>query len=270
MTEAPRPATSGLVAARQLRIRPGLRGPAEPTLGTWVKLPTLETLELIADAGFEFVVIDMEHSPLGLETVYQLVFGAQALGMAALIRVADRSGSLYQRLLDSGADGILVPQVSTVEEAEAAVAGMTFAPAGRRGLGVTARAGRWGLAGLSGYLATGTDIVRGVQIEDIGALRDHERFLEVDGLDAVFLGMGDLTVSSGRSADDPEISELTDRLIAATRARGLPCGTAVGDVAGAVAAAERGFSFVMVSNDTSIFAAAVSAIGSDAIARLHR
>jgi 2-dehydro-3-deoxyglucarate aldolase/4-hydroxy-2-oxoheptanedioate aldolase len=269
MNDAAQPFPGTLMANRSSRIRPGLRRPGPATLGTWVKLPTLETLEMIAAAGFEFIVIDMEHSPLTLETAYKLIFGSQALGMAALIRVADRSGGLYQRLLDSGADGLLVPQVSTVEQARAAVSGMTFPPAGTRGMGATSRAGHWGLAGGPGYLATGSDIVRGIQIEDLDALREADRYLALDGLDAVFLGMGDLTMSSGRAFDDPEISRLTDRLISLANDRLIPCGTAVADARGAASAKARGFSFVMVSNDTTMFANAATSVARDALEALR-
>lgn len=254
---------------RDVRIRPGLRSPGKPTIGTWAKLPTLETLEVLAYAGFEFVVIDMEHAPLTLETVYKLIFGAQAMGMAAMIRVTDRSGNLYQRLLDAGADGILVPQVSSVELAKGAVAGMTFAPEGVRGMGATSRAGQWGLAG-PGYLQSGGDIVRAIQIEDLDSLRNVENFLNVDGLDAIFLGMGDLTMSSRRKVDDPEIVELTDAMIALATAKGLPCGTAVGTAEQAASAAERGFSFIMISNDTTMFANAAMTLGEDVLAALDR
>jgi 2-keto-3-deoxy-L-rhamnonate aldolase RhmA len=268
-TDSPSAHRRPLAAARDDRIRPGLREPGPPTFGTWVKLPTLETLEMLAQAGFEYVVIDMEHSPLTLESAYRLIFGAQALGMAALIRVADRSGNLYQRLLDSGADGILVPQVATVEQAQAAVAGMTFAPTGTRGMGVTARAGMWGVDGAAPYFDAANGIVRAIQIEDLDSLRDVERYLAIDGLDAVFLGMGDLTMSSGRRFDDPEIADLTERMIAAAAARRIPCGTAVGDAAGAAAAAAKGFSFIMVSNDTTMFGAAARTLATDVAAALR-
>jgi 2-dehydro-3-deoxyglucarate aldolase/4-hydroxy-2-oxoheptanedioate aldolase len=223
-----------------------------------VKLETLETMELLAEAGFEFVVIDLEHSPLTLQSAYKLFVVAQSLGMTALVRVPDRSGNYLQRVLDSGVDGVLVPQVSTVDEAATAIGQMTFSPTGTRGMGGTSRAGRWGLDGAAGYVAKGETIIRGVQVESLPILADIEPLLDIDGLDAVFCGMGDLTLSTGRKADDPELMELTANLLSQTKARGLPCGTAVGDAAGAAAAAERGYSFIMVSNDTSIFARASS------------
>ncbi len=239
----------------------GLRRPGRTTFGTWVKLPSLETLELLAGAGFEFVVVDMEHSPLTLSFTYQAIVVAQALGMTALVRVPDRSGSHLQRLLDCGADGILVPQVSTPDEARRSVSQMVFSPGGQRGLGSTSRAGRWGLASTADYVGRGDHLVRAIQLEDRGALEDMDAILDTPGLNAVFLGMGDLTLSTGLPADAPELQELTERLLASTRVRGLPCGTAVGDAAAAAAAADRGFSFVMVSNDATIFAKAANELG---------
>ncbi len=88
-----------------------------------------------------------------------------------------------------------------------------------------------------------------------------EHILDTPGLNAVFLGMGDLSMSTGLPATSPELQGLADRLLAAANARGLPCGTAVGDANGAVAAAARGYSFVMVSNDATIFARAAVELG---------
>jgi len=251
------------VADRSERVPSGLRTTGSATFGTWVKLPTIETVELLAGAGFEFVVVDLEHSPLGLETAARLVFAAQALGMAALVRVPDLSGSLYQRLLDCGADGLLVPRVATVDEVTAAVAGTTFSPEGHRGMGITSRAGTWGLARLADYRAAGETVVRCVQIEDLDALRRVDALAAVPGLGAIFLGMGDLLMSCGRAADDPEIVELTDRFVAAANTHGLACGTAVGDADAAAAAVQQGFSFVMVSNDATIFGRAAAGLADD-------
>lgn len=240
------------------RVPAGLRRPGPPTFGTWVKLATLETLELLAVAGFEFIVVDMEHSPLTLESAYRLIFGAQSMGMTALVRVPDRSGNYIQRVLDAGADGVLVPQVSCLAEAEAAVRQMTFPPDGSRGMGGTSRAGRWGLAGQADYRATGDRLVRAIQLEDRAVLEAVEPLLDVAGLGAVFLGMGDLTLSTGLPADHPELVALTENLLRQCTARGLPAGTAVGDADAAARAAAQGFSFIMVSNDTTLFARAVA------------
>ena len=100
-----------------------------------------------------------------------------------------------------------------------------------------------------------------MQLEDVGALAQMDEILDVANLNAVFLGTGDLSLSSGLPASAPELQGLADKLLAATAARGLPCGTAVGDVDAAHAAAERGFSFVMVSNDATMFGRAAVELG---------
>jgi 2-keto-3-deoxy-L-rhamnonate aldolase RhmA len=251
------------VIVRQRNIPAGLKRPGECAFGTWVKFPSMEAVELLGRAGFDYVVVDMEHSPLTLETAYGLIFTAQACGMAALVRVPDRSGSHVQRVLDAGADGILVPQVSSVEQATTCVRQMIFSPRGVRGTGGTSRAGGWGLDGAASYVADGDEIVRGIQIEDLASLRAGAEYLAIDGLGAVFVGLGDLTLSSGLPADAPEIEEAITGLLDAATQRGIPCGTAVGTVAAATRAAERGFSFVMVSNDTTIFGQAATRIGTE-------
>jgi 2-keto-3-deoxy-L-rhamnonate aldolase RhmA len=253
-----------------VNIPDGLRRPGARTFGTWVKLPSLETLELIAGAGFEFIVVDLEHSPLSFDFTYQAIVVAQGLGMAAIVRVPDRSGSHIQRLLDAGADGLLVPQVSSAEVAHQSVSQMVFSPTGKRGMGATSRAGRWGLASRAEYLSRGDEIVRAVQLEDRQALENMDAILDTPGLNGAFLGMGDLTLSTGLAATADELQTLTDKLLAATASRALPCGTAVGDAASASAAFERGFSFVMVSNDATIFGQAVAELGAAVAADLNR
>ena len=121
------------------RVRSSGRG----LLGTWVKIPSLETMQLLGHAGFDFVVIDMEHAPHTLERGVELVFAAQAMGMVALVRLPDHTGMTIQPLLDGGADGLLVPRVTSPEIADAVTRRMVFAPKGERGLGATSRAGRW-------------------------------------------------------------------------------------------------------------------------------
>lgn len=106
-------------------------------VGTWVKIPALEPVEILADAGFDYIVIDQEHAPLTLEFAYQATVVAQGAGMSVLVRVPDRSGSHLQRLLDAGVDGILVPRVTSVAEATSAVRQMLFSPGGDRGIGIT-------------------------------------------------------------------------------------------------------------------------------------
>jgi 2,4-dihydroxyhept-2-ene-1,7-dioic acid aldolase len=108
-----------MTGPRTSRFRAALARPGGPALGTWVKLPATESVELLALAGFDFVVIDLEHAPLDLETTYRLVGTAAHLGMAPIVRVPALDGGIAQRVLDAGAEGIMLPHVDTVEQAEA-------------------------------------------------------------------------------------------------------------------------------------------------------
>jgi 2-dehydro-3-deoxyglucarate aldolase/4-hydroxy-2-oxoheptanedioate aldolase len=236
------------------RVRSSGRG----LLGTWVKIPSLETMQLLGHAGFDFVVIDMEHAPHTLERAVELVFAAQAMGMAALVRLPDHTGMTIQPLLDGGVDGLLVPRVVSPEIADSVTRRMVFAPKGERGLGATSRAGRWGLAPLPEYLARGDAGLRMIQLEDWRSLERAAEFAALEHVNGIFVGHGDLFLSSGKPASDPEVRALTARMLAATQDAGILSGVAVGTPQEARAHLDQGFSLVMVSNDTTMFGRAVA------------
>ena len=238
--------------------------PGTCRFGTWVKLTTPETMEILARVGFDFIVVDMEHAPHTFETAYRCIVQAQGLGMKALVRLPDDQGAYVQRILDSGADGVLIPRVCHAEDARACIEGMRFSPLGTRGLGITSRAGQWGLKPTPDYVRHGNTMVfRGVQLEDVDALQQAAQILSVDGVNAAFVGPGDLALSSGKPASHPDNVLLIDRLLELCRQKAIPCGTAVGDAAAARQARDRGFSFVMVSNDASIFAKAAASLAQE-------
>ena len=222
--------------------------------GTWVKIPALETVEILGRAGFDFIVIDMEHALHSLQTAYQAVVQAQAAGMAALVRMPDHSPSMAQKLLDAGADGLLIPRVESAEAARRALSGMCFPPQGSRGMGYTSRAALWGADSVASYLERGrTGITRIVQLEDAGAIEEIDTICGAPGLDGVFIGFGDLMLSTGLPRQDPAILALERRVLAAAAERGLPVGTAVQTPREALACRDAGYGFVMISADTTIF-----------------
>jgi 2-dehydro-3-deoxyglucarate aldolase/4-hydroxy-2-oxoheptanedioate aldolase len=236
-----------------------VRAPGACLFGTWAKLDSLETLEMLAFAGFDFVVVDSEHAPHTFQSAYRTIVAAQGFGMQALVRLPDQQGSDVQRILDAGADGVLVPRVRSVAEARAAMEGMIFSPRGARGMGITSRAGRWGMRPIPQYVAEGDErVLRAVQLEDPAALQAAGDILGVDGVNAAFVGLGDLSLVTGKPGSHPDNDALVDTLLARCRERGVPCGTAVGDAAAAKKSRDRGFSFVMVSNDASLFGRAAA------------
>ena len=231
-------------------------------VGTWVKIPTLATIEMLGQAGFDFVVIDMEHAPHTLAQAYDFIFAAQVCGMAALVRLPDHSGNDVQRLLDSGADGLLVPRVPDVDTARSLARKMIFSPRGERGLGGTSRSGRWGVDfSMSDYVNRGNDqCLRMVQLEDWTTLDAVEDYLALEEVNGVFVGLGDLWLSSGMQQSEPRVQAMIAHVGRAATAAGKHLGVAAGSAEAARRFFDLGYTIVMVSNDATIFGRAAADI----------
>lgn len=245
------------------------------TLGTWVKLSTPESVEILAYAGFDFVVVDLEHTTMDLAAASAHIAMARALGVDPLVRVPDHGHSVIQRVLDAGAAGVVVPHVDTAEQARAVVRATRFPPHGDRGSGSTSRAGRWGLLPRADYLDYGnTGALCVVQLESAEAIDNTPAIVAVDGVDAVFVGTADLSMSMGVPAGSPEVSALVGAALKAAHAAGLAIGTATATSDQGLAALDRGYDYVVVSNDTSILArggrAVVDALRDRAVERVGR
>jgi 4-hydroxy-2-oxoheptanedioate aldolase len=233
-----------------------LYDPKTRPMGMFVKFPNIETMELLAHAGLDFVIIDMEHAPLGVEKVYDMVSVAERCGMAALVRLRGHDTATANTFLDAGASGILVPHCSPYEVAQELIGDMVFPPTGRRGAGGGGRATQWGMDGPEEYRRGGDEgVVRVPMIEDPDAVDDIDRILGVPGLDAAFIGQGDLTQTLG---DSEKAQGYVTRALEACVAKGIPaCTTAYGnDIA---ARLKQGFKFLAIANDTGLFTRAAQA-----------
>jgi 2-keto-3-deoxy-L-rhamnonate aldolase RhmA len=233
-----------------------------PLLGLFVKIPAPELVEMVARAGFDFVVIDTEHALLSVRDVYQMVSLYCALGVMPLVRVTDHGYGDGQRYLDAGAAGILVPHVSDAVQAEHVARQFLFPPDGTRGMGYAARAGLWGAlpGGAAEYVRFGQEeVARIAMIEEATAVENVDAIMATRGIDAVFVGPGDLSLSLGVSMGDPEVGKAVDRAIEAAVAAHVPVGTVVPDPAQARRRAEQGCRFLLVGNDTGLFLGAAGA-----------
>lgn len=222
-----------------------------PAWGAWIKLSAVESTEVMARAGFDFGVVDLEHTLMDLNTVLTHLTVGQAHGMRMLVRVPDLTPSLIQRLLDAGADGIVAPHVDDAEAAARLVGCTRFPPRGVRGSGATSRAGGWGRIPRADYLArTGLPIG---QIESVAAVEDVERIAGVEGLGALLLGPADLGIDAAATPGTPELSVQAARVRAAARAAGVLMGTAVG-ISDAARAYGEGHDFIVCGNDATTLA----------------
>jgi 2-keto-3-deoxy-L-rhamnonate aldolase RhmA len=236
-----------------------LRSAGPPVVGTFVKIPSLEIAEIIGAAGFDFVVIDTEHALLSVRDVYSLVVVYSRMGVAPLVRITDHGYGDGQRYLDAGAAGILVPHISNATQAGATMRQFLFPPAGTRGMGFAARAGTWG--GLDGgaaeYVRAGQeDVARVAMIEEREAVEDIEAILATQGVDAVFVGPGDLSLSLGVPGGSPEVHDAVTTAIKAAVRADVPVGTVVAGEEQIRLRAEQGCRFILVGNDTGMISGA--------------
>jgi len=231
-----------------------LYDPATRPVGMFVKFPTIETMEILASAGLDFVILDMEHAPLSIDISYNMIVAAERSGMAALVRLRGHDTATANTLLDAGASGILIPHCSPYETAKDLLTDMVFPPVGRRGAGGGGRATQWGIEGADEYRRGGeSGVVRVPMIEDPEAVEEIDRILAIPGLDAVFIGQGDL----GQTVGDREKAQaLVDIALKACMAKGIPAATtAYGD--DVERRLRQGFKWLAIANDTGTFTRAV-------------
>lgn len=195
----------------------------ETLVGTFVKTPASHPVEILGQAGFEFVVIDEEHAPWDRVTIDHALLAARASGTAGIVRVAEPSAAKMLAVLDDGATGVLVPHVSSAAKAQEIVKACRFR-GGRRGFSNTTRAGQFGAVGVWPHVDAQDQTVTFIaMIEDPEALDEIDAIVATEGLDGVFIGRGDLTVALGATAmDAPEIMAACETIIAAAKKAGKP------------------------------------------------
>jgi 4-hydroxy-2-oxoheptanedioate aldolase len=198
----------------------------ERLVGTFSLIPATEVVELIALAGFDFVVVDMEHGPYTIETVHRVLVAAQARGLATVVRVPEPSPALIGSVLDLGADGVLVPQVSSAQTARLVVESARFTPEGSRGANPWVRAARF-QGDTSWPAQSNASVLVMVMIEGVDGVRALPEILAVPGLDAIFMGPVDLSHSLGvpGQTEHPEVLRTLTGI--AGRAAGAGVATAV-------------------------------------------
>jgi 2-keto-3-deoxy-L-rhamnonate aldolase RhmA len=227
----------------------------EPLVGSIVTMPLASVAEIVADAGFDWLWIDMEHGPLELQNVEAIL---RARGSAAgIVRAPANDPVWIKRILDTGADGVILPHVSSAAEAQAAVAAAYYPPRGRRSFGVS-RAHGYGPR-MSEYLGSSADETTViVQIESGRAVESIDAILATDGVDAAVIGPFDLSGSLGHLGDitHPEVAAAIDAVAAAGRRRGVPVGIFCGSAELAQGYLARGFSPIAVGVDCMLLAAA--------------
>src|SRR5450631_940417 len=177
----------------------GLLRRAEPALGAWLNLPSVSSARLMARLGFDWLLIDMEHTALHPKLVAEMIATIADAGISApFVRIPSNSVEWFKWVLDAGAWGVLIPMVNNREEAQRAVAWSKYPPTGTRSIGGTFAPYSFGTTDRSSYLATANDEVMVlVQIESAQGLQNVDEILSVPGIDVAFVGPNDLHASLG-------------------------------------------------------------------------
>ena len=167
------------------------------SVGSWITLAHPAIAQMLVDAGFEWIVIDLEHSVISLREAEELMHIVEAGGASPLVRLTSNDINLAKRVMDAGAHGVIVPQVNTVAEARQAVAMVRYPPSGTRGVGL-ARAQGYG-PGFGEYVESLADnVIVIAQIEHVDAISRLEDILAVPGIDGTIIGPYDLSASLGK------------------------------------------------------------------------
>ena len=202
----------------------------ELTIGSWTMIGYPMSVEVMALAGFEWLVIDIEHTSIDLETTQNLIAMIQANNMKALVRVSKNEEVIIKRVLDMGADGIVVPMVNFKEEAIQAVEFAKYPPFGKRGVGLY-RATKYGM-GFEEYKKwVDEELVIIAQIEHIDAVNNIDEILDVEGIDATIIGPYDLSGSMGYPGEfeRDDIKDAVETVLSKCKEKNIPSGFHVVD-----------------------------------------
>ncbi|SDH86610.1 HpcH/HpaI aldolase family protein [Agrococcus jejuensis] len=227
-------------------------------VGVWTAASSPITAEIMAGSGADLVLVDGEHSPIGIDGLMGVLQAIEPYDATAVVRVPWNDAVIIKQVLDAGAQSLVVPMVSTESEAIAAVQAMRYPPRGIRGIGsMLARASRW--SAVPDYVATAHELVAlAVQIETVEGVANAAAIAAVEGVDAIFVGPADLAGSMGF----PPASEVRDAVVSVIEA-GRAAGTPVGVNAFAPADADHylaaGAAFVVVAADVTLLAASARA-----------
>ena len=178
------------------------------SIGSWVTLNHPSIAEIMSDAGFDWLCVDMEHSVTDYYEAQLLISAIQSKGIKAYVRVGENNARIIKRVLDAGADGIIVPSVNSKEDAIKAVNAVNYPPIGKRGVGL-ARAQNYGFNFEDYRDGKAKNITLIVQIEHINAIKELEEIINTDGIDGTFIGPYDLSGSIGKPGnwDDEDVKE---------------------------------------------------------------
>ena len=197
----------------------------ELTLGSWITIGHSNIAEILSNAGFDWLVIDIEHNTIDISMVQTLITAIQSKGVAAFVRVSKNEEVVIKHVLDAGADGIIIPMVCSSADARLAIDYAKYPPIGKRGVGL-ARAQQYGTNFEAYKKWVSEDLIVIAQIEHIDAIDNLESIIGIDGIDGTIIGPYDLSGSLGKPGafDDSDVKAALRRYIKICKDKNFPMG----------------------------------------------
>lgn len=196
-------------------------------IGTWSVVPSASTANIMGAAGFDFVIIDMEHGPASFETAEDMVRALESEGSSPLLRVPSADAQMILRALEIGAHGIVVPQIETPEQARIVVSAAKYTPIGNRGVSAFTRSCGYYAAGQPGRTdKENQETMIVLLVEGINGIKNLEAISDVGNIDIIYIGTYDLSQALGiiDQLDSPELIKAVEKCVKTIRAKGIAAG----------------------------------------------
>ena len=217
--------------------------------GTWIKTPHPHVVEVLSLSSLDCLVLDAEHAPFDRAALDLCILAARAGGKTVLVRPQSASHEQILNALDCGADGVILPHIRTASEAADAVKACHYVSGGR-GFAGSSRAAAYTTKGMAKHRTDAKDVIVIAQIEDVEGVDNIEEIAAVKGMDALFIGRADLTISyAAETPDDAIVVNAVDQIVAAGKAAGRTTGMFLGRVGDVPLWREKGASLFILGSD---------------------
>ncbi len=222
--------------------------------GPFSKTEDPAIIEAIGYAGFDFVILDLEHGPNSVRSLQGLIRAAQITGMLPVVRIKENRYNMAAEVLDIGAGGVQVPKITHPEEAREAVRAARYAPEGNRGVCRFVRAADYSAADRFVYFKEANEALIVIQVEGKEAIANIDSILEVKGIDVLFIGPYDLSQSLGvpGKIDHPEVVQAMENIVGKCTMKGVVAGTFVDTVENALKWKKAGVRYISYSVDIGL------------------
>jgi 4-hydroxy-2-oxoheptanedioate aldolase len=232
-----------------------------PTFGAIATIPSVQTVQIMANSGLDWIIVDLEHGPIDLATAHAMIVATSGTPCVPWVRIADNQPHLAKAPMDLGALGINFPMICSGAEAERAVRSVRYPPVGERLWGPFHAPFRWGVT-MGDYMAGADEaMICGITIEHVKAVERIDEIMAVPGIDLAVIGPGDLATSIGKHGrpDDPEVTALMRRAEEGILKSGVPIGGVARTAEQANAMIARGYLALALGFDWSLFQRGIAA-----------